>query len=118
MAIRLAPLTFQSLCDADSRIAVLFDKLITDLAKDCENRPYDKGKRKVTLDFILTPKMDQETGELDTVEVTTEAKTSKPIYRMRPIQATTNKGQLLFNLDIPEDVDQTSLFENQEDDDE
>lgn len=108
-------LSFDSLADLDDgRINKLLLQHISRVAQDCMNRPGDKTKRTVSLDFHVVPTIDPETRECEQVKVEIEAKSKVPTYRSKTYEMRVTKTGLLFNKDFPDALDQPPLF-NQED---
>jgi|GEM_PF-6209313 len=108
--IEYADLTLESFRVLDPTVESLFAKIMRDLAKDCELRPYDDKPRTCTLKFCLTPILDQATGLLDYIQFHTEGKPGVPVYRTRNAQLRSDKGRLQFNRDLPDDINQPPLF--------
>ena len=115
--IDLRTLSLKNLCEYDPTVEAVFQKIIRDLAHDCEMRPYEKKERKCKLIFCLEPVLDEFSGNLDYINVAVEGSRSMPKYRTKISQVRPDaKGNLRFNRDLPSDIDQRSLFT--EDDDE
>ena len=108
--IKMEELTLQTVMDLDPTIGAVFSKIMHDLARDCENRPYDSKARTCALKFCLTPVLDEATGALDYIEFETEGKPGIPVYRTRKAQLRSDQGHLFFNRDLPDAIDQQSLF--------
>ena len=112
-AIEQQELTFATLPEVDPTIAVLFKKLMRDLYRDCENRPYDDTARTCALKFKLVPVLDESTGELDYIDLVCEGKPSIPVYRTGKVQIRVNQGRGYFNRDLPDAIDQRPLFKSE-----
>lgn len=111
--IELTELTIDTVREFDPTIDAMFQKIMRDLAKDCENRPYDANARTCGLKFKLTPVLDESSGELDYIEFECEGKPGVPVFRTRKAQLRSEQGRLLFNRDLPEAIDQQSLYHDQ-----
>ena len=112
MPIDMQELTLDAIRELDPTIDAVFQKIIRDLARDCELRPYDSGVRTCGLKFKLTPVLDLSSGELDDIEFEVEGKPGIPIYRTRKTQLRSDQGRLFFNRDIPDELDQPPLLPN------
>lgn len=108
--VQLQELSLDSIRAIDPTVDAMFQKIMRDLARDCELRPYDSKERSCTLKFKLIPVLDEATGELDYIELETEGKPGVPVYRTRKSQLRSEQGRLVFNADLPDSIDQTSLF--------
>lgn len=110
MAVQIVPLEFASLAELDDgRIQRLLRMHLARIAQDCMDRPGDKTKRKVSIEFIIEPQINQQ-GECDDARVTVECKSKLPVYRSKPYEMRVTKGGLLFNQDFPDSIDQPPLF--------
>lgn len=116
MAIQEMNLTFKSLESLyDGRIAMLLKRHMAMVAQDCINRPSDKTKRKVTLEFCFQPIPNpDDASDCDRVDCEVECKSKLPVYRSRPIQMRPHNSGFIFNQDFPEDINQQSLFNEDE----
>lgn len=102
-------LDLASLAELDEGVVtVLLSEHFRRVAQDCLDRPADSTKRKITVQFIVQPRM-KPNGECDDALVTIECKNTIPTYRTNAFQMRLSKGGLLFNRDFPDSVDQTSL---------
>lgn len=95
-------------------IGKVFDHHLKHVVKDCEDRPLEKGTRKVSIEFILTPDPDIHGKEpvCDSIDVACDVKSSVPkvktrVYSMKPKA----DGSLAFNPDVPEDADAEGLYD-------
>jgi len=119
MPIELTQLSLSSLEQLDGRIEALFQKHLAFLSSDCMNRPGDKTPRKLSLELSIVPQTDPATGECDDVFVSIEAKSKVPTYKTKEYPLRVSRGGLLFNADIPDAIDQTSIkFPTEKDEDE
>lgn len=116
MAIQEMDLTFQSLEDLyEGRIAILLKRRLAMVAQDCMNRPGDKTKRKVTLEFCFEPVPDpDDLSVCERVNCELECKAKLPVYRSRPIQMRPHNSGFIFNQDFPDDINQQTLFNPEE----
>ena len=103
-------LKFATLADlADGTIDVLLQKQLARIAADCLDRPGDKTKRVVMLEFIPEPVVGQD-GGCDHAKLTIECKAKVPVHRTRPYEMQATKAGFLFNVDDEESLDQEHLF--------
>ncbi|TWT63161.1 hypothetical protein [Rubinisphaera italica] len=88
MPIQERDLTFESLeAMSDGRIAMLLKRHLQNVAADCMNRPHDKAKRKVVLEFIFVPVPDVDDMTVcDRVDMEIECKSKVPTFRTKVIQ--------------------------------
>jgi len=102
-------LNFSSLNDLhDGRIARLLTQHLKRIAEDCMDRPGDKTKRKVQLEFIAEPIPDDD-GGCDHVNLEIECRSKVPTYRSKKFEMRVSKGGFLFNKDFPDAIDQQGL---------
>jgi len=91
-------------------------------AADCVARPFEKGARKVKLEFTITPAPDDDEQILERADVRIECKSSVPTYKSRKYEMRVGKAGFKFNSDFPDKLDQAPLpfggEEEREDDDE
>lgn len=103
-------LSIQSLDELDNGIVALqFLKHLQRAAADCLDRPGDKTKRKVTLEFTFSPAADQ-SGSADTADCVAEIKSKIPVHRSRTYEMGLSKAGFTFNRDVPESLNQGVLF--------
>ncbi len=114
--IQECDLTFESLENmSDGKIALLFKRHLATAAADCVNRPNDKAKRDVTLKFSFSPVPDHDDLTLcERVDCEIECKAKVPVYRSRIIQMRPHKSGFIYNQDFPGELDQPSLYPNEE----
>lgn len=110
----LTELTLKSLAELDGgKIGKAFAIHARKLTDDCIDRPGSKAPRKLTIDLIVTPVLDPNTGECDDVNVEAEIGSKVPKHRSRPINCQVRKthkgGQLVFNDFSLDNVDQRTL---------
>lgn len=107
---QLAQLQFRSLEDLyDGKVAAVLQHHLQQICRDCMDRPGDANKRSVTLKFIALPILDQD-GTADRAGVEIECFSKTPIHRTNPIPMKLTKNGFFFNQDLPDDLDQPSLF--------
>lgn len=111
-------LTFQSIEDlADGKIAALLKRHMQNVATDCMNRPWDKTKRKVTLEFLFSPVPDSDDlNRCDHVDVEIECKSKLPTFRSATMQMRPHASGFIFNQDFPTDLNQQPLFSESDED--
>lgn len=87
--------------------------------EDCKDRPLESKARKVSINFLLAPKIDKAAGlegnNADEVELQCEVTSTVPkrktrVYTMRTQQ---NNG-LLFQPDSPDEPDQPGMFKEED----
>ena len=114
MAVKLEQLKLENLAVVDPRIEAMFQKHVKTLVDDVMNRPGEKQKRKLLLEFEITPviELDKDTGEchVEEVKVSLIGKSKVPTFQTRGFPMKVTKGGLLFNREIPEDLHQPSIF--------
>lgn len=104
-------LTITSLAKLDGgKVEAALDHEIRQIIRDVIDRPGDKAKRKAILQIEAVPILDKDTGQLDTVGITCQMKSSTPVrksieYPMLP----TNSGKLLFQELSPTNPRQNEL---------
>ncbi len=114
--VETVQLDFRSLADLhDERIAKLLRLHLQKIAQDCMDRPGDPAKRKVTLEFIAEPVLDEH-GQCETVKLEIECKSKVPTFRSKKFEMRVTKAGFLFNKDFPDDIDQPALFPGDEKD--
>lgn len=112
MALELAELTLETLNELDPRIELLVKKHLRHIAADCMARPTEKNKRRLMLEFFVEPVLDHETGDCVEVKLQIKAKSKVPDFQTREFPMRVDRDGFQFNRQIPEDLDQPSLFEN------
>lgn len=91
-------------------VAKAFQKHLDRLVKDMQDRPADKTKRKLTIEFTFAPVMDED-RELESVRSEVEFKSKVPVMRSREMSFGVKRtGQLYFAPDSPDNPDQRSLL--------
>jgi hypothetical protein len=109
----------ETLKDIDlGKVSKAFDIAVRRCVQDCIDRPGDKNGRLATLKMKITPVLEQDesgarcevvTGEFE-VHDSVPKRRSKP-YSFR-VKAKT--GGLSFSFDSPDEVDQTTIFDDEE----
>lgn len=106
-------LNFANLTELDSgKINLLVQKHLALVAQDCMNRPGDKTKRKVVLEFYAEPILEED-GQCERCKLEIECKSKVPTFRSRRFEMRVSKGGFLFNKDFPDAIDQAPLFEKE-----
>jgi hypothetical protein len=96
----------------DGAVGVVVNQLITDILKDCEERPGLDKKRKLTLELTVTPVLDKVRPVLKGVDIDTSVKATIPSQALRTaycqanLQTATGKVEAL----LP-DAYQDSIFD-------
>lgn len=106
----LRQLKLDTLKDLDfGRPAVAFEQSVADAVRDCKDRPGDKRPRKVCLEFVLVPVIEQD-GDCTGVEGEFKIKVSLPHRQTKPYSfGLTRQGHLLFSDNAPENIEQTTI---------
>lgn len=121
MAVRLAQLSLATLADMDPRIEALFQSHIARIAMDCKDRPNDESARVLTMKFSVIPVSDPgDATTCDDVTLDVSGSTSLPTHKTKTFQLKIKSDRvgtrMLFNQDIPDDIDQTAIpFERNDD---
>ena len=110
MPVEYVELNLDTILHLDGTLGKLFRKHMRQVTEDCMNRPEDKAKRKVFLEFTVTPVYDPETRECDHVDMEIESKCKVPVFRSKKFQMRATKAGLQFNVGNPDDLDQADLF--------
>jgi hypothetical protein len=102
--------TTSSLAEVDGgRFAVALEQLVALAAGDCDDRPDDKKVRKVTIEIAMRPVYINQ--ELRDIKVQFKSKCSVPQKQSSEISFGVRPGgALFFNPDSPADVNQASLY--------
>lgn len=107
-------LDLKNLNELDSGVVnAAFDHEFQHIVRDCLDRPADKRKRKVTIEFEVIPVQPTEgRPDCEEIDVTAIVKSSVPkrqskTYTMRP----KHDGSVVFHPDIPEDPNADALFD-------
>ena len=115
-AVKLEQLKLETLGVVDPKIEVLFQKHVRHVVEDCMNRPHDGTARTISVEFALTPIPNPDDGSCDEVHVAVAAKSKVPTFRTKAFPMRPTKAGLLFNREVPENLDQPALGFNEGDD--
>lgn len=106
----LALLQFESLESLyDGKVAAALAHHLKNICMDRMDRPGDPSKRMVTLKFVAKPIIDQD-GNADRAGLEIEVFSKTPVHRTNPIPMKLTKSGFFFNRELPDDLDQQSLF--------
>ncbi len=110
--VELEALRLDTLPELDPRIGALFERQVAVIAQDCMNRPADAAPRTITLEFKIVPiaEVRGEHIECARVDVSVDCKAKVPTFKSATYPLEVNKAGLKFNRDIPEELDQPSLY--------
>lgn len=105
-------LTLEKLKDLDyGKIHVVFERHMRRGVQDCLDRPADNKPREILLRFLLVPDTDQN-GDCCHIKVEATVTLKVPPHRSRVYECIPRKnGELFFNPQEPDDVEQTSLYD-------
>jgi hypothetical protein len=82
---------------------------MADAVRDCIDRPGDKRPRKVTMEFVIVPVV-EENGSCEGVTGEFKVKTTIPHRQTKPYSFGLNRqGKLFFSEESPSNVDQTTF---------
>lgn len=113
--VQEVPLDFAHLESIDDgKVNALLKFHLQRAAQDCQSRPGDKTKRKVTLEFSVVPVAD-ETGQAFEAHVQIEVKSRVPTHRTKAFEMRLGRNGFVYNQDFPDDLDQPSLFPQRDD---
>lgn len=105
------PLDFTNLAHLDEgRINKVLAMHLSRIAGDCINRPGDKTKRKVSLEFTVTPIIEPDTGDCTEAKIEVECKSKVPVHKSKPYAMRVSNRGFSFNADFPDSIDQKPLF--------
>lgn len=100
----------------DGRVSMAFLHELKRAVADCMDRPGDKTAREVSLVFKLKPIIDESTGQCDMVNGDFKIKSKVPERKSKTYNFGVRKGgQLVFNENSPQAVDQKTIFDGDED---
>lgn len=110
----LKKLTLKQCANLDGgKVAAAFALHSKKIVQDCMDRPGSDAVRKITMEFLVTPSLDPDTGECDDVNVEVEIGSKVPKHRSRPINCQVRKSaggaQLIFNDMNEKNVNQRTL---------
>lgn len=109
-------LKLETLTELDGgRVPEAFNQALKRCVADCEDRPGVKDARKVTLEVMLSPNLDDDL-EFESVDVKFQIKDTAPTRKTKKYNCNWTRGnQLVFDDMSHEDADQGSLpFDNKE----
>jgi hypothetical protein len=106
----LLQLRLETLKDLDfGRPAVAFEQGLADAVRDCIDRAHDNRARKVTLEMVLIPVIEDD-GDCNQVEGEFKIKTVLPHRQTKPYSFGLNRqGRLFFSENAPDNVNQTTF---------
>lgn len=110
------PLDFEHLALInDGRIDKLLRIMLARAAQDCIDRPNEKGKRKVMLEFEFEPEMNDD-GECEKAKCQMQCRSKIPIHRSRKFEMRVGNKGFSYNQDFPDELDARRLpgFEDQD----
>jgi hypothetical protein len=111
MPLNLAVLSLKELHKlGGGKLALAFEREVSRIHADIVDRPADERARKLKLVFSFTPGRVEALG-VDTVDVDVACRADVPPYQTRPYECKSvpKSGELLFNLEAPENVDQHTI---------
>lgn len=105
-------LRIENLRDIDSgRLATAFNQLIANAIADCDDRPGEKGDRKVVLTVKIRPVLSP-SGACESCEVEVDINDKLPARKSRTYRMEIDGGELLFfNPEAPESARQRTIDE-------
>jgi hypothetical protein len=113
----LQKLSLENLKDLDAGGVLAIDGLITRVANDVMDRPFDATARVVTIQLKFEPVVEQD-GRCDEVKIQVIGKAAVPDYKtkLRSLGArkTQAGGMFVFNPDSPDNVNQRTLIGDDE----
>lgn len=104
-------MNFSNIADIDKgKVALVLNHALRQIFRDCQDRPGDKGKRKVVFTITATPVVDKDTNAHESTDLKFSVDARLPIrvssdYPMVPAQ----DGTLLFQPHSPKDPRQMPL---------
>lgn len=117
MPVNLEKLQLATLGVVEPKLEAMFQKHVMNIVNDCLNRPGEKDKRSLTLKFDIIPviEIDKESGQLtcDEVRIQFKGESKVPTYRTKAFPMKLSRGGLMFNREIPEQLNQPSLVNDQ-----
>jgi hypothetical protein len=101
----------------DGKVAVLLKRALERVQYDCRDRPRDKTKRTVILEFTIVPVVRRDEHELDHCLMSVQCKCKLPEYRTDLYQLKADAGGFQFNRDFAGELNQASLLPPEDDED-
>ena len=100
----MVEMTLDTLKDLeDGRVSVAFAHELKRAVLDCIDRPGDKNARKVSLEFAISPIIDQDTGQCEGANGEFEIKSKVPTRKSKTYQFNvTKQGQLSYSANNPQ----------------
>lgn len=108
--VKLEVLRLDSLALMYPQIEQLFQKHLSVVRLDLQNRPGDVTARKISLNFLCTPVKDVDTGDLDEVVLEVSAASTVPVFKTKKFHLKPIRDGLAFNSEIPDELDQPALM--------
>lgn len=92
----------------DGRLAIVFAHALKRIEDDCRDRPGVVDPRKITLNAILAPQVDQ-SGNLVSIDVKFEVNETIPKRSTQTYNMAVTRAGILYNEMSPDDVNQATL---------
>jgi len=107
----------ETMADIDGgRLKAAIEKQLKRCVDDCKDRASLDKPRKVMIELCLTPVADDTTGEAEQVWLDYQVKTAIPSLHREGLSLGLQKnGDLLFNEHSPGNVDQRTVFDDEND---
>lgn len=107
--------TLKNLDELDGgKAAVAFENHVRRAALDCTDRPGDKAARKVVLEVLLVPVMEQG-GDCVSVDAQIKVSSAVPKHQTKPYSFGLRRGgMLVFNPDSVDNINQTTLIDGED----
>jgi hypothetical protein len=110
----LQKFTLESLKDLDGgKAGMAFEQHVRRASLDCLDRPGDESARKVTLEAVIVPVRNDD-GTCDGVTIQFHSSSAVPKHRTKLYSmALRANGMLAFNPDAPDNVNQSTMLDDQ-----
>ncbi len=96
-------------------LAVVFEREVAHVVRDCDDRPLDDRPRKISIEFSFIPVVDKSgtgTVGLESVVVDAQIQSSLPKRRSKQFHMTAHQdGSLSFHPELPEDPEGDALYD-------
>ena len=94
-------------------ITKVFEREVSYVTRDCDDRPLDDRPRKIAIEFSFTPEVNElGTGGLDSVSVQVQVQSSLPKRRSRSFKMQAHQdGSLSFHPELPEEPEGDALYD-------
>ncbi len=103
---------FESLAVLDGgRIKEAFMQALRRCESDCRDRPLLEKARTITLEMVLEPRVDEDTGALIEMVAQFRVKDRNPVRESKVYHLNAKGAGLFFNADAPEDPRQLTIDE-------